>query len=63
MVDVEGGQVAPSFLGKPLRAVIELAEQNGIEIEAIGSGVAREQSPTPGTHLVAGQKVAVRFGR
>ena len=63
VVDVEGGQVAPSFLGKPLRMVIELAEQDGIEIEAIGSGVAREQSPTPGTHLVAGQKVAVRFGR
>jgi cell division protein FtsI (penicillin-binding protein 3) len=63
VVDVDGGQVAPSFLGKPLRQVIELAQQDGIEIEAIGSGLAREQSPAPGTHLGAGQKVAVRFGR
>jgi len=62
VVDVDGGQVVPSFVGKPMRAVIEMAEQAGIEVEPSGSGVAREQFPPPGTHVVPGQKVAVRFG-
>lgn len=63
VVDVDGSQVVPSFLGKPLRSVIELAEQAGIEIEPSGSGVAREQSPAAGARVVPGQKVTVRFGR
>jgi cell division protein FtsI (penicillin-binding protein 3) len=63
LVDVTGGQVVPSFLGKPLRSVVEDAEQRGIEVEVTGSGVAREQIPAAGARLAAGQKVIVRFGR
>jgi len=63
VLDVNGGQVVPSFLGKPLRSVVELAQQSGIDVEVMGSGVAREQSPAPGGRVMAGQKVAVRFGR
>ena len=63
VVDVDGSQVVPSFVGKPLRSVIELAEQAGIEIEPSGSGVAREQFPAAGSRVVPGQKVTVRFGR
>ncbi len=61
VLDVDGGAVVPSFLGKPLRSAVEIAQQSGMEINAIGSGIAREQYPAPGSRLVAGQHVTVRF--
>ena len=63
VLDVETGQVVPMFVGKPLRAAVQLAQQAGFELQVMGSGVAREQSPAPGTRLPAGSKVAVRFSR
>jgi cell division protein FtsI (penicillin-binding protein 3) len=63
VIDISGGQIVPSFIGKPLRSVVEVAEQSGVEVEVIGSGVAREQSPAPGARVMAGQKVIVRFAR
>jgi cell division protein FtsI (penicillin-binding protein 3) len=63
VVDVEGGAVVPSFVGKPLRTVVEMAQQQGIELDVIGSGVAREQAPAAGTRIPAGAHVAVRFAR
>jgi hypothetical protein len=35
----------------------------GLELEAVGSGVARQQSPAAGTHVAAGAHVTVQFGR
>ena len=62
VLDVEqGGIVVPSFFGKPLRAAIETAQNSGIELDAIGNGVAREQSPAAGSHVAAGARVEVRF--
>ncbi len=62
VLDVEqGGIVVPSFVGKPLRAAIETAQNSGIELDAIGDGVAREQSPPAGAHVPAGSRVEVRF--
>lgn len=63
VVDVEGGQVVPSLIGKPMRVAIESAQQAGFELTIVGSGVAKEQSPPPGTRLPAGSKIAVRFSR
>jgi cell division protein FtsI (penicillin-binding protein 3) len=63
VVDVEGGVEVPSFVGKPLRAAIELAQEAGVEIDVIGSGIAREQAPPPGARISAGSRVAVRFVR
>jgi cell division protein FtsI (penicillin-binding protein 3) len=64
VLDVEqGGVVVPSFVGKSVRSAIELAEENGLDLEAVGSGLAREQSPLPGSHIPAGSRVTVRFGR
>jgi cell division protein FtsI (penicillin-binding protein 3) len=64
VIDVEqGGILVPSFLGKHLRAAVELAEQNNLEIDAVGSGVAKDQSPPPGAHVAAGTRVRVSFER
>ena len=52
----------PSFLGKPLRSAVETAQQSGLEINAIGSGIAREQWPAPGSRLLAGQHITVPSG-
>ena len=64
VIDVEeGGIEVPSFLGKSVRAALESAEDAGLDLDAIGSGTAREQSPVPGSHVAAGSRVVVRFGR
>jgi len=61
VLEVPTGAVVPSFLGKPLRSAVEIAQQSGVEINALGSGVAREQWPAPGSRLSAGQRITVRF--
>jgi cell division protein FtsI (penicillin-binding protein 3) len=64
VLDVEqGGIVVPSFLGKSVRSAIETAEENGLELEAVGSGIAHDQSPAPGSHVAAGSRIVVRFER
>jgi cell division protein FtsI (penicillin-binding protein 3) len=64
VLDVEeGGIVVPSFLGKNLRVAMEAAQDAGLDLDAIGSGVAREQSPQPGARVAAGSRITVRFGR
>jgi len=61
VLDVDSEVVVPSFLGKSLRTAVEVAQQSGLELNAIGSGVAREQWPAPGNRLPSGQRVMVRF--
>jgi cell division protein FtsI (penicillin-binding protein 3) len=64
VLDVEeGGIQVPSFLGKNLRGALEAAEDAGLDLDAVGSGVAREQSPPPGAKVAAGARVVVRFAR
>jgi len=59
----QGGIVVPSFLGKSVRAAIETAQESGLDLDAIGSGLAREQSPAPGSHVASGSQITVKFGR
>jgi cell division protein FtsI/penicillin-binding protein 2 len=59
----QGGIVVPSFLGKSVRGAVEMAEQNGLDVDVVGSGVAREQSPAAGSHVTAGATITVKFGR
>ncbi len=59
----EGGIAVPSFLGKNVRSAVEAAQDVGLDLDAIGSGVAREQSPSPGAKVAAGSRVMVKFGR
>ncbi len=62
VVDV-GGPAVPSFAGKTLRAALESAEQSGVELQVVGSGLAQQQSPAPGAHLHSGERVVVWFRR
>ena len=62
VLDVEqGGIVVPSFVGKTVRSAIESAQDSGLELDAIGSGIARDQSPAAGSHVPSGARVVVRF--
>ena len=64
VLDVEqGGIEVPSFVGKTFRGAVEAAQDAGLQLEAVGSGVAREQNPPAGTHVPAGSRVSVQFGR
>ena len=64
VLDVEQGGIAvPSFLGKSVRAAIEMAQESGLDLDVVGSGLAREQSPPPGSHVSSGSQVTVKFGR
>ncbi len=64
VLDAEkGGIVVPSFAGKSVRGAIELAEDNGLDLDAVGSGLAREQSPAAGSHVATGSRVTVKFSR
>ncbi|MGC2325397.1 MAG: penicillin-binding transpeptidase domain-containing protein, partial [Candidatus Sulfotelmatobacter sp.] len=63
VLDVEpGGIEVPSFVGKTVRGAVEAAQDAGLELEAVGSGVARQQTPAAGAHVAAGSRVTVQFG-
>jgi cell division protein FtsI (penicillin-binding protein 3) len=64
VLDVEqGGIEVPSFVGKTVRSAVETAQDAGLELDAVGSGVARQQTPAAGAHVPAGSRVTVQFGR
>ncbi|HXZ31393.1 MAG TPA: penicillin-binding protein [Terriglobales bacterium] len=64
VLDIEqGGISVPSFTGKSVRAAIELAQESGLDLDAVGSGIAQEQSPSAGARVPNGSKVTVKFGR
>jgi len=59
----QGGIEVPSFIGKSVRSALEAAQDSGLELNPVGSGIAREQLPAPGTHVTAGSRVMVKFAR
>jgi cell division protein FtsI (penicillin-binding protein 3) len=64
VLDVQqGGIVVPSFIGKSVRAAAEMAQESGLDLDSVGSGMAHDQSPPPGSHVPAGTQVIVRFAR
>jgi cell division protein FtsI (penicillin-binding protein 3) len=63
ILDAESGALAPSFIGKTVRGAIEQAQQVGLEIEIVGSGVARQQLPAAGEPTPPGTRITVQFSR
>jgi cell division protein FtsI (penicillin-binding protein 3) len=57
------GPTVPNFRGKTMRAVLAEAAAKGLIVIADGSGIARVQSPAPGTPLREGDRVRVQFAR
>jgi cell division protein FtsI (penicillin-binding protein 3) len=53
----------PSFLGEPLRSAVESATTAGLALQIVGSGIAREQVPAPGSMVPPGTEIVVRFTR
>jgi len=53
----------PSFEGAALRSAVERAGAIGLRVQAVGTGLAREQVPAAGTMVPAGTEVVVRFAR
>jgi cell division protein FtsI (penicillin-binding protein 3) len=53
----------PSFVGQPLRTALETASTAGLALQIVGSGIAREQVPAPGSLVPPGTEIVVRFTR
>jgi len=58
-----GPPTVPNFTGMTLRAVLVEAAARGIIVQPNGSGVARVQSPPPGSILHQGERIRVQFAR
>jgi cell division protein FtsI (penicillin-binding protein 3) len=57
------GPRVPNFQGKTMRAVLAEAAAEGLTVVPDGSGVARVQSPPPGSPLHEGERIRVQFAR
>ncbi|HEV2274943.1 MAG TPA: penicillin-binding transpeptidase domain-containing protein [Acidobacteriaceae bacterium] len=53
----------PALVGQPMRQAVESAGVAGLSLQIVGSGIAREQVPAPGTLVPPGTGVVVRFSR
>ncbi|HEY7303681.1 MAG TPA: penicillin-binding protein [Bryobacteraceae bacterium] len=54
---------APDFTGKTVKDVMEEAAAKGLEIDMLGDGLARGQTPPAGSLLTPGEHIQVRFAR
>ena len=55
--------MVPSFIGETVKRVMQEATENGIDVDMLGEGLAREQNPAPGAVLNPGEHIQVRFAR
>ncbi len=53
----------PNFVGKTLRDVMTEAAADGLDVDMLGSGLARAQTPEAGSALTPGERISVRFTR
>jgi cell division protein FtsI (penicillin-binding protein 3) len=53
----------PDFRGKSLREVLEESSAAGLQVQVVGSGLAKNQDPAPGAPIPAHAGVKVQFGR
>jgi cell division protein FtsI (penicillin-binding protein 3) len=59
---VDGPKV-PDFVGKSVKDVMQEATADGLDLEMRGDGLARAQMPSPGTPLIPGEHIRVKFTR
>jgi cell division protein FtsI (penicillin-binding protein 3) len=59
--DIPLGPLVPDFRGKSMRAVVREAYSQGLTVAPQGSGVAKSQSPAPGSPLHTGDTIRVLF--
>ena len=62
VISEEDSVDVPDLTGETVRGVTESCSRLGLIPELIGSGVAVEQTPDPGTRVQRGSSVTVRFG-
>ncbi len=55
------GRVTPNFLGSSVRAVTAQALAQDMKVQLVGSGVAFDQYPAPGTVIQEGASILVKF--
>ncbi|MBV8573002.1 MAG: transpeptidase family protein [Acidobacteriaceae bacterium] len=53
----------PDFVGKTVKDVMQEAAAGGIEVDLLGSGLARTQQPAAGALLAPGEHIRVVFAR
>ena len=63
VVDDKRRIAVPSFVGEPVRGVVESAGDVGLGVQLLGDGIAREQAPAAGTMVPLGTEIVVRFRR
>jgi cell division protein FtsI (penicillin-binding protein 3) len=63
VVDATHRVAVPSFQGSSLRSVVEKADSLGLRVQPVGSGLAKDQAPAPGTMVPVGTEVVVKFAR
>jgi cell division protein FtsI (penicillin-binding protein 3) len=63
VVDAQHRIGVPSFVGQTLRSALESAQTAGLALQIVGSGIAREQVPAPGSLVPPGTEIVVRFSR
>jgi cell division protein FtsI (penicillin-binding protein 3) len=63
VVDAGTRVAVPDFRGVPLRTVVERADDLGLRVQMLGSGLGREQAPAAGTMVPPGTEIVVRFAR
>jgi cell division protein FtsI (penicillin-binding protein 3) len=51
----------PNFVGKTIKDVMTEAAADGLDVDMLGSGLARAQTPQPGAALLPGEHIRVRF--
>jgi cell division protein FtsI (penicillin-binding protein 3) len=61
-VDEGGAIFVPDFTGKPMREVTELCLRLGLDPVLVGSSLASQQTPEPGSKVRRGSKIIVEFG-
>ncbi|MFZ0909978.1 MAG: penicillin-binding transpeptidase domain-containing protein [Candidatus Acidiferrales bacterium] len=59
----EAGVTVPSLSGQSVRDVTEACSKLGLTPVLVGSGIALEQTPEAGAHVVRGSRIVVKFGR